>query len=248
MPALSQQMQQLSETCSHCSLRYLCLPDHLDSHDLQKLERLVDSGEAVPAETELFAQGDGLTHIYAVRDGSAKTVRIDEEGFEQILGFYYPGDILGFDGFADQQHHCSAVALETSHFCRIPVDQLDVLVDELPSLRQRLVRLMSQVLSEDGRMMLTLGRKDSEGRISSLLLGLSRRRALRGMPPTPVPLNMKRADLANFLSMRLETVSRVLTRLQRAGVIKVSQNKVDILDRDALRERSSRGAWVADQS
>ena len=106
----------------------------------------------------------------------------------------------------------------------------------------------SQLSSEGPPAWRTLGRKDSEGRISSLLLGLSRRRALRGMPATTVPLNMKRADLANFLSMRLETVSRVLTRLQRAQIIKVSQHRVEILDRDALRERSSRGAWVADQS
>ncbi|ROO27274.1 transcriptional regulator [Salinisphaera orenii MK-B5] len=248
MGAASQQLEQLSETCSHCSLNYLCLPYGLSQDDVSELERLVSPGTPVAMNAELFGQGDTLTDLYAIRDGSMKTVVVDEDGLEQILGFYYPGDLLGLDGFADQHHHCTAVALESTRVCRIPVDRLDRLVDKLPSLRHQIMRLMSQALSDEERLLLTLGRKNSEGRISSLLLTLSRRREMRGLDPSPVSLSMKRSELANFLSMRLETVSRVLTRLQRDGVIRVRQSRVDILDREALRSRSSRGAWAADQS
>ena len=247
MVATSRQLEQLSETCSHCSLHYLCLPYGLSSDDVAELERLVSTGPPIQSMDELFGQGDALKDIYAIRDGSMKTVVVDEDGLEQILGFYYPGDLLGLDGFADHKHHCTAVALEPTHICRIPVDRLDRLVDELPALRHQLMRLMSQALSEEEKLLLTLGRKNSMGRISSLLLTLSRRREMRGLDPSPVSLSMKRSELANFLSMRLETVSRVLTRLQRDEVIRVRQNDVDILDREALRTRSSQGAWVADQ-
>jgi CRP/FNR family transcriptional regulator len=219
----------------------------LSQEDIVELEALVSTGAPIAPNAELFGQGDALEEIYAIRDGSMKTVVVDEDGLEQILGFYYPGDLLGLDGFADQKHHCTAVALEPTHICRIPVDRLDRLVDKLPSLRHQLMRLMSQALSDEEKLLLTLGRKNSVGRISSLLLTFSRRREMRGLEPSPVSLSMKRSELANFLSMRLETVSRVLTRLQRDEVIRVSQNDVHILDRDALRARSSQGAWVADQ-
>lgn len=247
MVAPSLQLDQLSETCSHCSLRYLCLPYGLSQDDILELERLVSTGVPIRGSEELFVQGDTLEDIYAIRDGSIKTVVVDEDGLEQILGFYYPGDLLGLDGFADQTHHCTAVALEPTHVCRIPVGRLDRLVDKLPSLRHQLMRLMSQALSDEEKLLLTLGRKNSMGRICSLLLTLSRRREMRGLASSPVSLSMKRLDLANFLSMRLETVSRVLTRLQRDGVICVRQNDVDILDIEALRAVSSQGAWVADQ-
>lgn len=247
MDAVPRTHERLSATCSHCSLRYLCLPYGLSGPDIARLEALVKDGPPIGAGQALFAQGDSLGHVYAIREGSMKTVAVDEDGLEQILGFYYPGDLLGLDGFAQSAHQCTAVALETSYVCRIPIEELDRLVDVLPSLRQQLMRLMGQALSEEERLLLTLGRKNSEGRITSLLLSLSRRRVERGLSPSPVALTMKRAELANFLSMRLETASRVLTRLQRDGVIRVRQGEVDILDRDALRERSSRGAWVADQ-
>lgn len=248
MAATSQQLEQLSETCSHCSLRYLCLPYGLSVADIGRLEALVRPGEPLAIGEELFDQGDSLQNIHAIRDGSMKTVVVDADGFEQILGFYYPGDLLGLDGFSDHRHHCTAIALEPTTVCRIPVDRLDALVDELPSLRHQLMRLMGQALSDEEKLLLTLGRKNSEGRITSLLLTLSRRLALRGLPGERVPLSMKRNEMANFLSMRLETVSRVLTRLQRDQVIKVAPGEIEILDMDALRERSGQGAWVADQS
>ena len=248
MVATSRQLQQLSETCSHCSLRYLCLPYGLSVADVGRLEALVRPGEPLELGDELFAQGDDLQNIHAIRDGSMKTVVVDADGFEQILGFYYPGELLGLDGFADQRHHCTAIALEPTTVCRIPVDRLDALVDELPSLRHQLMRLMSQALSDEEQLLLTLGRKNSEGRVTSLLLTLSRRLALRGLAGDRVPLSMKRNEMANFLSMRLETVSRVFTKLQRDHVIKVAPGEVEILDMGALRERSGQGAWVADQS
>lgn len=86
-------------------------------------------------------------------------------------------------------------------------------MDQVPRLRQQLMRLMGQALSGEEQRLLTLGRKNSEGRITSLLLSLSRRLGWRGMPADRAPLAMKRVDIANFLSMRLETVSHVLTKL-----------------------------------
>lgn len=247
MPATFSQIHEIRQACSHCSLQHLCLPYGLNRDDIAQLEQLVNTSNPVARDSRLFDQGERLSAIYAIGSGAMKTVMTDADGLEQIMGFYYPGDLLGLDGVADQAHHCSAIALENSTVCRIPFDRLDQLVDSLPGLRRQLMRLMSQALSDDEQLLLTLGRKSSEGRIASLLLSLSRRREIRGLSASPIRLSMKRADLANFLGMRVETISRVLGRLQDQGVIRVKRNDVDILDAPALRDWSARGAWVADQ-
>ncbi|AWN15161.1 cyclic nucleotide-binding domain-containing protein [Salinisphaera sp. LB1] len=247
MPATFRHLDNVQQACGRCSLAHLCLPYGLGTGDIQRLETLVDVGRPLARGTELFAQGDRLSALYAVGSGAMKTSMIDAEGLEQIMGFYYPGDLLGLDGMGDEVHHCTATALEDSQICRIPFDQLDQLVDEVPGLRRQLMRLMSHALSDDEQLLLTLGRKSSEGRIATLLLSLSRRREMRGLPASPIRLSMKRADLANFLGMRIETVSRVLRRLQECRIIAVDRADVAVLDFDALEAWATRGAWVADQ-
>lgn len=138
------------------------MPYGLDSGDITRLEALVGVGEPVAGGSELFVQGDPLAAICAVGSGAVKTSVVDADGLEQIMGFYYPGDLLGLDGLCDEAHHCTATALRDSEVCRVPFDLLDHLVDELPGLRRQLMRLMSQALSDDEQLLLTLGRKSSE--------------------------------------------------------------------------------------
>jgi len=247
MPVVAGEMDLWRRACGRCSLQRLCLPYGLDGSDIMRLEQLVSIDNPVACGHVVFEQGDYLSALYAVRSGAMKSVIIDEDGLEQVLGFHYPGDLLGLDGMADRQHHCSALALEHSTVCRIPFERLDALLDELPSLRRQLMRLMSQALLDDEELLMSLGRKSSEGRIASLLLSLSHRRELRGLAATPVRLAMKRADLASFLRMRTETISRVLKRLQVDGIIRLDKRDVDIVDPGQLRAWAGRSAWLADQ-
>lgn len=121
------------------------------------------------------------------------------------------------------------------------------MIDHLPGLRRQMMRLMSRALSEDQQQLLNLGRRDSEGRIAALLLSLSRRRELRGFRACEVRLSMKRADLANFLHMRVETVSRILHKLQADEIIEVGRQDGALVDATALQAQAGRGAWAADR-
>jgi CRP/FNR family transcriptional regulator len=238
---------EIRHSCSRCTLQQLCLPYGLNPEDVQRLEQLVRPSTPIGRNQTQFAQGDSLSAIYAITHGSLKTVLLNEDGFEQIVGFYYPGEVLGLDAVGGGHHRCSAIALEDSHVCRIPFDRLDDLVDHLPSLRRQLMRLMSQALSDDDQLLLTLGRKSSEARLATWLMSLCRRREKRHLPSKQLWLSMNRADIANYLGMRVETVSRILGRLQADDVIRVKRREVDILNFGALLEWASRGAWVADQ-
>lgn len=244
---MSSSAKHIQYACSRCSLAHLCLPYGLDLAEVSELETSVCPSNPVASDSLLFDQGESLQALYAVSAGSFKTTIIDADGLEQIMGFYFAGDLLGLDGLADHNHNCSAVAIEDSQVCRLPIDQIDPLMTRLPALRKQLMRLMSRALSEDEQQLLTLGRKNSEGRMATLLLGLSQRRGLRGLDSMTVWLNMKRADLANYLGMRVETISRVLNQLQSDGVLDGTRRKVTIQDLAELQARAGSAAWIADQ-
>lgn len=195
----------------------------------------------------LFSQGERLRDLYVVGTGSMKTIVLDANGLEQIVGFHYPGDVLGLDGIANEAHGCAAVALEASEFCRIPFDRLEELTDQVPTLRRRIMRLMSRQLTHDDNLLLGLGRKSSEARLASWLLSCSRQGGREEQPRRQLNLSMSRTDLANFLGMRIETVSRIFTRMHRVGVVDVRQRAVDILDFDQLGEWAGRAARISDR-
>lgn len=247
MPATFRHARDIQRACSECSLAYLCLPFGLDLADVKRLEQLVSVAEPLAAKQVLFRQGEKLEAIYAINSGAMKTTVVDEDGLEQVMGFYFPGDLLGLDALCESKHECTATALENGTVCHIPFPRLEKLADAVPGLRRQMMRLMSRALSKDEQLLLTLGRKSSEGRLAALLLDLSHRRRQRGMSPSPVRLSMKRFDLANYLGMRIETISRIFGRLQDCDIIAVRRSEVDILDMPALESWATRGAWAADR-
>lgn len=240
-------MAELRYSCSRCSVSELCLPKGLPGRDVRRLEALVSPGHFIARGHTLFSQGGPLQALYVVSQGSMKTRVLDANGLEQIVGFHYPGDVLGLDGIAREAHGCAAVALEAGEFCRIPFDRLEDLTDRVPTLRRRLMRLMSRQLTHDDNLLLGLGRKSSEARLASWLLGCSRQGRDDGPPRSELSLSMSRTDLANFLGMRIETISRIFSRMDRDGVIRVRRRAVEILDFEQLGEWAGRAARVADR-
>ena len=118
-----------------------------------------------------------------------KTYTLSEQGEEQITGFHLPGDVIGFDAIGNQQHPSYAQALETAMVCEIPFHTLESLLDQLPKLRQQLMRLMSQDISGDQQMMLLLNRKTAEEKLAAFLTNLAQRFGNRGFSKKEFRLN-----------------------------------------------------------
>lgn len=229
-------LRNLKQACKHCSLQDLCLPLGISSDDLELLERIVRQRRPIQRNDHLYRPGDRLGCIYAVRSGSIKTYTLTNDGQEQITGFHLPGELLGLDAISEGQHPCAAKALETTSICEIPFDQLETLASRIPSLQHQLFRLMSRELQADEHFMMLLGKKASDERLASFLLGLSGRFRQRGYSPTEFNLSMSRNDIANYLGLAVETVSRLFSRFQTAGLIRVQRKLVVIEDLDGLRD------------
>lgn len=222
----------IQASCTNCNLKGLCLPLAMDVKDIDRLDHIIQRGRPLQSGDHLYRAGDDFTSIYAVRSGSIKTYLIDDDGIEQITGFYLPGEVLGFDGIDTNNYGCNVVALETSTVCEIPFSRLEELSLQIPTLQRHFFQLMSRHIESNHQMLLTLSKKNAEGRVSTLLLSLSHRYSRRKLSPNAMRLPMSRMDIGNFLGLTIETVSR----LQKEGIINVDGREVVINDHDRLNE------------
>lgn len=228
----------LTTACKNCSLHPLCLPLALTVEDMDTLDTIIKRGRPVQKGEHLFYQGEEFTSVYAVRTGTVKTYTLTNDGEEQITGFHLASEFVGLESYDSVTYPSSAKALETTNVCEIPVDKLDELAGEMPELRRQLMRLMSKELREEQQMMLLLSKKSAEERIASFILNLAARFKRRGFSGSSFRLTMSRADIANYLGLAVETVSRVFTRFQKQGLLLPTGSAKDIAIND-LNELTS---------
>ncbi|MCH8551183.1 MAG: fumarate/nitrate reduction transcriptional regulator Fnr [Natronospirillum sp.] len=227
--------------CKTCSLSPLCLPVSLSFSEMDRLDDIIERGRPIEKGQYLFRQGDPMESVFAIRTGTIKSFALTRAGEEQITGFHLPSEILGLSSFGTQHHQVSARALETTNVCEIPLEHLERLSSQLPELGRQVMRVMGREIREDQQMMLLLSKKSAEERLASFLLSLAQRFKRRGYSEHNFRLTMSRSDMANYLGLAVETVSRVFTRLQKSGIIADtgSAREVHIADQKRLCDMAS---------
>jgi cAMP-binding proteins - catabolite gene activator and regulatory subunit of cAMP-dependent protein kinases len=222
--------------CQDCSISQLCIPFSLNNSELDLLDSIIERKKPIQKGETLFKAGDELKSLFAIRSGTVKSYTITEQGDEQITGFHLAGDLVGFDAVTRLYHPSFAQALETSMVCEIPYEILDELSGKMSKLRQQIMRLMSNEIICDQEMILLLSKKNAEERLAAFLNNLSNRFSQRGFSPREFRLAMTRGDIGNYLGLTVETISRLLGRFQKIGLIKVKGKYVTILDTAALSQ------------
>lgn len=222
--------------CQSCSINQLCLPVMLAEAEIEHLDSIVQRKKPLKKNDMLFHAGDDFQAIYAVRSGCIKSYTISESGEEQITGFHLPGEIIGLDAIDRNSHPSMAKALETSLVCTLPYTKLEMLSGEIAGLRQQLLRVMSREIHSDQELLLLLNKKSADERLAAFIMNLSSRYASRGLSRTCFNLVMTRGDVANYLGLAVETVSRLLTKLQKKDYISVKDKEITITNLKALSE------------
>lgn len=219
------------EACSACSLQELCLPLGLSAEGIEDLEQVVESRGPLHKGDHLFRRGDIFRAIYAVRSGYLKTYVENEEGDQHVLGFYMSGELLGLDSINAGRKQCSAEVLDTAMVCRLPFQELSRICRELPELQNQLLRLMSRELITAE----TLSAKHpADARMAAFLLGWGDRLHRRGFSRRHFVLPMSRQDIASYLRLAPETVTRCLTQFIDANWIEVSRREIKLTDETTL--------------
>lgn len=227
-------MQRSAINCQDCGFSQLCLPFSLNENELTRLDDIIQRKKPMHKGDMLFEAGQAQKCLYAIRTGSFKTFTLTEQGEQQITGFHLPGDIVGFDALSKQLHPSYAETLETAMVCEIPLPNLETLLDQLPRLRQQIMRLMSEDIQADQQMMLLLNRKTAEQKLATFLSQLGQRYASRGFSAHDFRLTMTRSDIGNYLGLTVETISRLLSKLDKEQLIQVDGKLISIKDQTSL--------------
>jgi CRP/FNR family transcriptional regulator len=201
----------------------------LDEYISQSPSRQYDAKEFV------FAEGDHASHIYRVESGAIALLRLLSDGRRQILGFAYPGDFIGLG--AQGEHIMNAQAIRPARIKAMPVSAVHRLAAKDPVLCFTLYQCIAEELAATRDLMVTTGHRSACERVAAFLVTLARRYGVDGEPASVVNLSMTRADIADFLGLTIETVSRTLTKLKIGGLIDLPQSaRVILLDRMGLQK------------
>ena len=228
--------ETIKVACSNCNLRELCMPIGLDVVDMQKLDEVVATRRHVKQGELLFRDGEEFKSLFAIRTGFFKTSVATPDGLEQVTGFQMAGEIIGLDGIVTDQHSCNAIALEDADVCVMPFSNVEELSRDFPVLQRHVHKVMSREIVRENSMMMMIGNMRSEERLAVFLLNLVQRLHARGFSQAEIILRMSREDIASYLGMKLETVSRAFSRLSDEGIIEVKQRYVGILNPQALKK------------
>ena len=223
-------------SCPSCCLQGVCLPSGLSGSDLDDIAALTTVKRRVVRGGALYRGQDAFESLFAVRSGAFKSVGVSRAGEEKVTGFHFPGEVLGLDAINGERHTYDAVALEDSEVCVIPYAALTQLALKIPLLQTRLLRILSSDISRDQGLMLLLGSMTAEQRLCAFLLSLSRRHQKLGYSADRFHLRMTREDIGSYLGLTLETVSRLLSRLQREGLITAQQREIELKNPEALKD------------
>ncbi|MDE2230375.1 MAG: helix-turn-helix domain-containing protein [Alphaproteobacteria bacterium] len=219
-----------AKTCEACPGRDdVCAT--VRSNDLGRLAAM-RAPQTVAAGTTFVDEGEPALHVFTVTDGVVKLFKLLADGRRQIVGFLVAGDVFGFA--AGDKYTVSAEAVSPVTLCRFPRRQLERVFVEFPGVERQLLDAVTRELAAAQDQMVLLGRKTAHERLASFLLSLLRR---QDNPDGSVDLPMTRTDIADYLGLTMETVSRVFTVLKGSGCITCAgAGKVCIVDVDALAE------------
>lgn len=228
----------LKRACSTCSLNELCWHPSLSSLDLDRLNNIVRVADNLPVGSHLFQVGDQFTAIYAVRSGCAKSYSVDANGVEHVHGFHVKGDLLGFDAVFPERHRCSAAIIQNCSVCVLPYEEFEEFAEKLPSLQATVMQLISRAFSDHLSLPATA---QAEQRLCAFLLEMARRQEKQGLNPYELDLPMSRVEIASFLGFTVETGSRLLSKMQKEGLIKVKRRHIYLIDTDRLAHIATHG-------
>lgn len=185
------------------------------------------------ANEPLFTEGDIKSNVYKVESGAVLVYKILNDGMRQIVSFAFPGDVVGLE--SGDEHTYDAQAIAATRIRSLPQSSLWRRAAEDVPLGKELLETLSREISGTRDHLLTIGRLCATGRIASFLLALIRRNERRGLDATNITLPVRRSDMADFLCLSVETVSRSLTDLKVSHVISLrGWRQIRIQDRAML--------------
>jgi CRP/FNR family transcriptional regulator, anaerobic regulatory protein len=233
----ARQVLDLPEThpCFGCPVQQFAVCAVLDCDNLARLRHL-GSHSRLAAGQPLFHEGQDADRVYTVTSGCLKLYKLLSDGRRQVIGFLHPGDFVGIS--VDNEYAFTAEALQQTELCAFPGSRFDGFVESHPEMERELYQLATHEAVAAQQQFVLLGRKTAAERVASFLVSLAERFEKReSQEAAVIRLPMSRSDIADYLGLTKETVSRVISILKRRRLIRSdSATGIEILDREGLED------------
>lgn len=226
-------MDKKNNHCQHCRLASRCLPGNINANLLDQYPQLQFTSHVLKPGEYLLRQGDLSKSLFAIRSGILKSVNTQENGKEFVMGFHLPPDLFGWEAIDSKQLSISVMALDHSNVCEIPIETLETLSREIPAIEKQLLQLVSKRIQHDNIVML---RSTAAQRVANFIVQLNMQYRALGHPEKQCKLDMTHQDIANYLRMTPETVSRTLHKFQSEDIIALAKKHIDIHNAQALKK------------
>ncbi len=221
----AQSINNTGQFCDQCHTRHYCIASRLQKDDVKRLAEVMDFGHRVGRHEYLFAMGDSISHQFHVRSGMFKSYTINTEGDESVTGFYLPGDVVpNFQTDGCSLH--TVAALEESSVCYVPVQAEGGVSSVWQALAFQAYEATSSTLTHQ----LNVKATSAQARFAGFCIQMMQRLAKLDRDPTHIPTPMSRTDIASYLGLTLESLSRVFARMKRSGVIAADRQHIKITD------------------
>lgn len=216
----------------------MCLAAELTPLEHKRFTNLIKVRQVLQRGKHIFERGDAFRSLYFVRSGVIKCWNITEDGEEHIIHFHLPGDVVGLAAISSGIHDYTATVLEASSICEIPYIKFRQLACKIPTLTAHLLRIMSREINHNEQMIRVCSNMKAASRLAYFLEKLIQDYRLRGYSSQAFNLTMGRQDIANYLGLALETVSRTFSQLQDECILHVDGKYIEIRDQERLSKLS----------
>jgi CRP/FNR family transcriptional regulator len=219
-------------SCGDCNVRHMAICAALEPDQIGEIERLMRASR-LDANQILVEEGSPRRRVFSLTSGMLRLSLSLPDGRRQITGFLMPGDYLGLSD--DDRYSQTAEAVIPSVVCSFSVAEMDGLIERYDRLKDRLHAMTRRALRQARESQMTLGRLAPSEKVASFLLMMSSRAVEHGLPESPVNLPMTRTDIADYLGLTIETVSRTFTKLRNQGLLRLPDpHAVEIVDKRLL--------------
>lgn len=206
-------------------------------HGLEDLDQVALSAASslvrLPGRSAVFREGDRAAAVFTLVDGAAKLLRTLPDGRQQIIGFRFPGDLIGFT--ARERYPCDAELVCEATVCRVDRGKLEAMSRNCSGITHRLLELCAEDLATAQEQLAAMARRSAEGRVAAFLLMLRDAARRNGGTGTDLALPMTRADVGDYLGLTIESVSRVFAAFRRGGLLREpTRGEVRLLDMPGL--------------
>ncbi|MBO6472112.1 MAG: helix-turn-helix domain-containing protein [Pelagibacteraceae bacterium] len=229
---LEKNLKKRSTRCAVCKIRSYSFCRCLHDDQLKVFSEISDEKEFRDKQTIFLQQGPSR-HLYNITKGNIKIYKLLSDGRIQIIGFLYPGDFFG--SYKKGKYNYSSEAIGNVRLCVFRQEVLDEYLEKNMNLSKELLHITSHELTLAQDRMGVLGKMNANERVAKFILNISDQRARIGWQDNPISLPMTRQDIADYLGLTLETVSREITRFKTSNLIKAMTSKqIFISDREKL--------------